>query len=151
MTTVPSRYFINFKKRVFNPIRSLVFLKYFFKKQFFNITFIMLPRYRFRIVEHLVIMLAVWRLKEKAYAVPIREQIQKVTGKTWAFGALFVMLNRLEKKGFLESRLADPLPKRGGRSKRIYTLSPEGIKALEEVKDIQASVWTGIEDFPIKG
>jgi DNA-binding PadR family transcriptional regulator len=97
------------------------------------------------------IMLAVWRLKEEAYAVTIREQIQKVTGKTWAFGALFVMLNRLEKKGLLQSHLTDPLPKRGGRSKRIYTLSPEGIKALEEVRDVQTSVWTGIENFSIKG
>lgn len=97
------------------------------------------------------IMLAVWRLKENAYAVPIREQLKKVTSKTWAFGALFVMLNRLEKKGLLESYLANPLPKRGGRSKRIYTLSTEGMKALEEVKNVHKSVWTGIKDFPIKG
>ena len=97
------------------------------------------------------IMLAVWRLKDEAYAVPIREQIKKVTGKTWAFGALFVMLNRLEKKGLLESYLADPLPKRGGRSKRIYVLSSQGIKALEEAKNVQKSVWAGIGDFPSKG
>ena len=96
------------------------------------------------------IMLAVWRLKERAYAVPIREQLKKVTGKTWAFGALFVMLNRLEKKGLLESILTDPLPKRGGRSKRIYMLSSEGIKALKEVKNVQESVWTGIKDFSTK-
>ena len=96
------------------------------------------------------IMLAVWRLKEEAYAVSVREQIREATGKTWAFGALFVMLNRLEKKGLLESYLTDPLPKRGGRSKRIYSLSPKGIKALEEVKDVQKSVWTGIKDFSIK-
>jgi DNA-binding PadR family transcriptional regulator len=97
------------------------------------------------------IMLAVWRLKEEAYAVPIREHLKKVTGKTWAFGALFVMLNRLEKKGLLESYLTDPLPKRGGRSKRIYMLSSQGIKALEEAKNVQKSVWAGIGDFPFKG
>ncbi len=97
------------------------------------------------------IMLAVWQLKEEAYAVPIREHLKKVTGKTWAFGALFVMLNRLEKKGLLESYLTDPLPKRGGRSKRIYELSSRGIKALEEVKNVQNSVWTGIKGFPTKG
>jgi DNA-binding PadR family transcriptional regulator len=97
------------------------------------------------------IMLAVWRLKEEAYAVPIREQIRRVTGKTWAFGALFIMLNRLEKKGLLESYLTDPQPKRGGKSKRIYTLSSQGIKALEDVRNVQKSVWTDIKDFPIKG
>lgn len=97
------------------------------------------------------IMLAVWRLKEDAYAVSIREQIRKATGKSWAFGALFIMLNRLEKKGLLESYLTAPQPKRGGKSKRIYMLSSQGMKALEEVRNIQKSVWTDIEDFPIKG
>lgn len=97
------------------------------------------------------IMLAIWRLKDDAYAVPIREQIKKATGKTWAFGALFIMLNRLEKKGLLESYLTAPQPKRGGKGKRIYMLSSQGMKALEEVRNIQKSVWTDIEDFPIKG
>jgi DNA-binding PadR family transcriptional regulator len=97
------------------------------------------------------IMLSIWRLKENAYAVPIREQLKEVTGKTWAFGALFVMLSRLEKKGFLESYLGEPMSKRGGRSKRIYTLSSQGIKALEEAKNVQKSVWAGIKDFPSKG
>jgi DNA-binding PadR family transcriptional regulator len=97
------------------------------------------------------IMLAVWRLKENAYAVPIRGQLKKVTGKTWAFGALFVMLSRLEKKGMLESYLADPLPKRGGRSKRIYRLSSSGIKALVDARNVQDAVWAGIKDFPLQG
>ena len=96
-----------------------------------------------------IILLAVWRSKEEAYAVTIREQIKKATGKIVAFGALFVMLSRLEKKGLLESYLTDPLPKRGGRSKRIYTLSSKGMKALEDVKNVHKSIWTGIEDFPV--
>jgi DNA-binding PadR family transcriptional regulator len=96
-------------------------------------------------------MLAVWRLKENSYAVPIREQLKEVTGKTWAFGALFVMLSRLEKKGLLESYLADPLPKRGGRSKRIYRLSPSGIKALVDARNVQDAVWAGVKDLPLKG
>ncbi len=97
------------------------------------------------------IMLAVWRLEEDAYAVPIREQIKHTTGKTWGFGALFVMLSRLEQKGLLESYLTDPLPKRGGRSKRIYRLSLQGMKALMDARNVQNSVWAGIKDFPIKG
>lgn len=97
------------------------------------------------------ILLAVWRLEDEAYAVPVREQIKQATGKTWGFGALFVMLNRLEKKGLLKSHLTDPLPKRGGRSKRIYRLSSQGMKALEEARNVQESVWAGIRDFPTKG
>jgi len=94
------------------------------------------------------VLLSVWRLKDKAYAVSVRKELIKTTGKTWAFGALFVTLSRLEKKGFHESRLSDPTPKRGGKSKRYYTLSPHGVKTLADVKRVHNSVWAGTEDLP---
>ena len=94
------------------------------------------------------ILLAVWRLKDNAYAVTVREDLKTTTGKIWAFGALFVIMNRLEKKGFLESRLSDPTPKRGGKSKRFYSLSSRGVRALAEVKRVHNAVWAGTEDLP---
>lgn len=93
------------------------------------------------------LLLAVWRLKENAYGVTIRDQIKEATGKTWAYGALFVMLSRLEKKGYLTSYFADPSSQRGGKSKRIFRLTPHGVKALKEVRKAQESVWSGIEEF----
>jgi DNA-binding PadR family transcriptional regulator len=90
------------------------------------------------------LLLAVWRLKNKAYGVAVRDQIKKATGKTWAYGALFVMLDRLEKKGFLTSSFSDPSPRRGGKSKRMFQLTVPGLKALEEVRRAQESVWAGI-------
>lgn len=95
------------------------------------------------------LLLAVWRLKDNAYGVAIRDQILEATGKTWAYGALFVMLRRLEKKGYLRSYFADPSPQRGGKSKRIFQLSPLGVKALKEVRKAQESVWSGIENLSI--
>lgn len=95
------------------------------------------------------LLLAVWRLKENAYGVTIRNQIKQATGKTWAYGALFVMLRRLEKKGYLSSHFADPTSQRGGKSKRIFRLSSEGIKALKEVRKAQESVWSGIEELSV--
>ena len=92
-------------------------------------------------------MLAVWRLKEKAYGVAIREQIKEATGKTWAYGALFVMLCRLEKKGYLKSHFTDPSPRRGGKSKRIFRLTPQGVNALKEVRKAQESVWSRIGEL----
>ena len=94
-------------------------------------------------------MLAVWRLKENAYGVTIRDQIKRVTGKTWSYGALFVMLQRLEKKGCLTSYFTDPSSRRGGKSKRIFRLSALGIKALKEVRKAQESVWSGIEELSL--
>jgi len=95
------------------------------------------------------LLLAIWRLRENAYGVTIMEQIRQATGKNWAYGALFVMLRRLEKKGCLTSYFTQPSPTRGGKSKRIFRLTREGIKALEEVRKVQESVWAGIVELSL--
>ena len=92
-----------------------------------------------------LMMLAVWRLQDNAYAVTIREQLKDVTGETWAFGAIFVTLDRLVKKGYLKSFLSDPTPERGGRSKRIYEFTNEGIDAMKEIRELEKSMWDGIK------
>lgn len=94
------------------------------------------------------VLLSVWRLKDNAYAVSVRRDLSEATGKTWAFGALFVILSRLEKKGLLVSRLSDPTPKRGGKSKRFYTLSNQGAGILSELKRVHNAAWAGTEDLP---
>jgi DNA-binding PadR family transcriptional regulator len=95
------------------------------------------------------LLLAVWRLKKNDYGVPIKEQIERGTEKTWAYGALFVMQCRLEKKGYLTSHFTDPTYQRGGKSKRIFELSPLRVKALREVRKAQESVWPGIEESDV--
>ena len=95
------------------------------------------------------LLLAVWRLKENAYGVTIRNQIKDATGKTWAYGALFVMLRRLEKKGCLVSHFTDPSSQRGGKSKRIFQLTPRGVQALKDVRRAQESVWSGIKELSV--
>ena len=95
------------------------------------------------------LLLAVWRLKEEAYGVKIRQQLKRATGKTWAYGALFVMLRRLEEKGYLTSHFTDPSSYRGGKSKRVFRISNEGVKALQEVREAHESVWSGIENLPV--
>lgn len=92
-----------------------------------------------------LVLLAVWRLQENAYCVPIREQLMEVTKKKWSFGSVYDALDRLEKKGFLKSYLSEPLKSRGGRSKRIYKHTKEGLKAMVEMKNVQKRIWEGIE------
>jgi len=89
-------------------------------------------------------LLAVLYLQEDAYGVAIRNQLRKTTGQSWAFGAVFIILNRLEKKKMLESRLADPTPRRGGKSKRIYRLTTEGLEELARIRRIQQAVWKSV-------
>ena len=91
-----------------------------------------------------LILLAVWRLEDRAYSVEIRGDLKAVTGRPWSFGAVYMPLDRLVKRGLLESFLADPTSQRGGRSKRIYRLTPAGLSALEEIRRIQETAWKGL-------
>lgn len=92
-----------------------------------------------------VVLLAVLRADDEAYAVPIRREIEKRTKRSVARGALYVTLERLEEKGYLESWLADSTPERGGRPKRYYKVCPPGVSALEQSWKALQRMWEGVE------
>jgi DNA-binding PadR family transcriptional regulator len=94
--------------------------------------------------EH-VVLLAVWRLVEDAYAVAIRDEIEDCTGRAITRGSVYITLDRLETKGYLRSWLADPTPERGGRAKRYYSLRPVAIAALKENRRTLLALWRGLE------
>jgi DNA-binding PadR family transcriptional regulator len=94
--------------------------------------------------EHMV-LLAVLRLDDNAYAVTVREEILKHTGRDLSRGSIYITLDRLESKGFLKSRLGEPTAERGGRAKRFYTLRPAAIKVLKESRKALVSLWGGFE------
>jgi DNA-binding PadR family transcriptional regulator len=91
-----------------------------------------------------LVLLAVWRLGDHAYTVPIRKQLIEVSNKTWSLGSVYEALDRLEKKKFLDSYLSEPTNSRGGRSKRIYRHTKAGLKAMIEMKNTQNAIWDGI-------
>jgi len=93
------------------------------------------------------ILLSVLQMGENAYGVAIRNQLKQFTGESWAFGAVHVMLSRLEKKGLLFSRLAEPTSQRGGRSKRMFRLTAEGRLTLEKIKEVQDRIWAGLSEL----
>ena len=92
-----------------------------------------------------MVLLAVLRLDDNAYAVTVREEILHHTGRDLARGSIYITLDRLESKGFLKSRLAEPTPERGGRAKRYYTLRPAAIKTLKESRQALENLWRGLE------
>jgi PadR family transcriptional regulator PadR len=94
--------------------------------------------------EHLV-LLALLRLGPDAYGTSIRREIEAHTGRSVSVGALYTALDRLERKGYATSSLADPTPERGGRAKRYYALSPLGHKALRRSRDVIQKMWRGLE------
>ncbi len=98
-----------------------------------------------------LILLAVWRLKENAYSIPIHDQVSAITGEALSLGSIYMPLDRLVKKGFLESYLSEATPERGGRHKRIYKLTREGLKALQRIRSVQDRMWQGIPDLSREG
>jgi PadR family transcriptional regulator, regulatory protein PadR len=94
-----------------------------------------------------IVLLAVLRLGEKAYAVPILEEIQAQSGRRLARGALYTALDRLEKKGCLRSRLGEPLAERGGRARRYFTVTPVALRALKDSRLALLRLWRGLESL----
>ena len=78
----------------------------------------------------LLVLLAVLRLEQGAYAVAVRDAIAERTQTDPSRGAVSVTLDRLERKGLLRSRLGEPTAERGGKAKRLYTLATPGYQAL---------------------
>lgn len=91
-----------------------------------------------------ILMLAILRLKDNAYGVSVIKEVEERTGKRLSFGSLWVSLDILHKRGFVKKRIADPTPQRGGRSKIYYSLTPKGIRVLEETREFQKSLWEGV-------
>jgi len=92
-----------------------------------------------------VVLLSVLRLGDNAYAVAIRDEILDCTGRDVSRGSIYITLDRLETKGYLKSRLADPTPERGGRAKRYYSLRPRAVEALKESRRALVALWRGLE------
>ncbi len=80
----------------------------------------------------LKLMLVVLRLGSNAYGVKIREEINERTGRDVAIGQIYTVLGRLERKGFVSSRMGEPTPERGGRAKKFYRIEAKGQEAVRE-------------------
>ena len=92
-----------------------------------------------------LVLLAIVHLKDDAYGVTIRREIESRTGRLVAVGALYTALDRLERKGFVRSRASEPTPQRGGRSKRHFTLVAAGAAALERSRETMRRMWAGVK------
>jgi len=88
-----------------------------------------------------MVLLVVWNLQGEASCLPIQRKLKDVTGKSWSLGSIFDPLDRLERKRLLESRLTEPTKERGGRSRRVYRLTPLGKSTLRELRTIQETLW----------
>ena len=83
-------------------------------------------------VNEQIFLIAIWRLKDEAYGVRIRDKIEEMTGRTFTFGTLYNTLDNLAKKG----------------NKRVYyTATKSGLEALRKARQLQEAIWKGIYKY----
>ena len=88
-----------------------------------------------------IFLLAVWKLKDNAYGVTIRQYVVKETGRNYPIGTIYSALDKMARRGYLQKTVGDPIPERGGRSKNYYHITKEGINALKAAMELKKLLW----------
>jgi DNA-binding PadR family transcriptional regulator len=91
-----------------------------------------------------VVLLAVLRLGADAYGARIREELREEAGRAVAIGTIYVTLMRAEEKGLVRSWMGEPSGVRGGKAKRLFSVLPEGVAALERARQVREHLWSGV-------
>jgi PadR family transcriptional regulator PadR len=92
----------------------------------------------------LIVMLAVLRLGREAYGVPIAAEIADRTGREMLQASVYATLERLEAKGLVTSELREATPQRGGRAKRYFKLTAEGVRQARQAHRALEALWVDL-------
>jgi DNA-binding PadR family transcriptional regulator len=128
---------------------------FFFKKvlrscYFFTIVELMTDRSYLGEFE-LMILLAVIHLGEDAYGVPISRELERYRGRDVAIGSVYAALERMEAKGLVTSALGDPTPERGGKAKRYFRITKEGLRQVRETRRVLSKLWQKLPELTEEG
>jgi len=93
------------------------------------------------------VLLAILRLRDGAYGMAIRKELEQRAGRAVSRSALYITLERLIRKGYLTPRMGDPIPERGGRAKRYFAITSAGREALKTSGRALRNLWVGFESL----
>ena len=97
-----------------------------------------------------LVLLTIAALMEDAYSVSICDEIERITERKVKLGVVHSVLNRLDKKGYVQSHLGEATKTRGGRRKRFFTVTHAGKATLTKVKAQRDQLWKLIPEFSLK-
>ncbi len=92
----------------------------------------------------LMILLAILRVGDNAYGVPIAREIEDTGGRPVVVSAVYTAVDRLERNGLVTSVIGEPTPTRGGRAKRFFSVTSDGIRAVKETQRALTALWTNV-------
>ncbi|MEX2661918.1 MAG: PadR family transcriptional regulator [Vicinamibacterales bacterium] len=91
-------------------------------------------------------LLAVRALGDNTYAVPIQQYVEKATARPISIGSIYAALGRLEEKGFLRSSMSEAIAQRGGKAKRVYTVTAGGLRTARDLHRVRERIWKTIAE-----
>jgi len=89
-------------------------------------------------------LLALVSLKDNAYGVSIRQELERRLERNVSIGAVYTTLDRLELKGLIASKIGSPTNERGGRAKKFFTIQSSAIQLLRNYVDASERLWRGV-------
>ena len=93
------------------------------------------------------ILVAIWQLKEQAYLLAIKKHLSLILSADWTVGAIHKPLMKLEKEGYVNSYMGQATARRGGRSKKIYSITDLGLEVLKTIKKKHDALWAGFPEI----
>lgn len=94
-----------------------------------------------------LVLLIVAMMQGEAYGVAVMETLESEAGRSVNISAVHAALRRLEDKGFVKSGWSEATAERGGRRKRLFSITQEGSFALEHARDVRVNLWRQIPGF----
>lgn len=88
-----------------------------------------------------LVLLIVAVMQGKAYGVGVMEELETQTGRSVNISAIHAALRRLQEKGFVKSEWSEASAQRGGRRKRLFIVTADGMKALNHVRSTREKLW----------
>lgn len=91
-----------------------------------------------------IVLLAVAIHSGDAYGAAVVTEIEQQMNRPVNLGAVHSALNRLQEKGLVKSEMGGVTPERGGRRKRLYSVTAYGCRALEEIRQVRNQMWDAV-------
>lgn len=92
-----------------------------------------------------IVLLTVMRLGANAYGAMIRQKVSEATERNVSIGAVYATLDRLERKGYIQSWQGEATPERGGRAKRYFKVEGAGVQALNDTRAVRSRLTDGAD------
>jgi PadR family transcriptional regulator PadR len=91
-----------------------------------------------------VVLLTIAMLYDEAYGAAVVDELSQRLGRPMSLGVVHRTMQRLEEKGLVQSRFGEATAERGGRRKRLFSVTTAGEQSLREVRRIREELWGGI-------